>query len=58
MVGLMKVDIEGSEEKFLCTDKRLLPRVRSIVIDLHPQLCDAMRAAALLRSLCASADDV
>jgi FkbM family methyltransferase len=58
MVDLMKVDIEGSEEAFLCADEGLLRRVRSIVIELHPQLCDAPRVERLLRSIYASVEDV
>lgn len=58
MVDLMKVDIEGSEEAFLCADEGLLRRVRSIVVELHPQLCDAMRVERLLRSIYASVEDV
>jgi FkbM family methyltransferase len=57
-VDLMKVDIEGSEEAFLCADEGLLRRVRSIVIELHPQLCDAMRVERLLRRSYASVEDV
>lgn len=58
MVDLMKVDIEGSEEAFLCADEGLLRRVRSIVIELHPQLCDSRRVERLLRSIYASVEDV
>jgi FkbM family methyltransferase len=57
-VDLMKVDIEGSEETFLCADEGLLRRVGSIVIELHPQLCDAMRVEGLLRSIYPSVEDV
>lgn len=58
MVDLMKVDIEGSEEAFLCADESLLRRVRSIVIELHPQLCDATRVEGLLRRIYPSVEDV
>jgi FkbM family methyltransferase len=58
MVDLMKVDIEGSEEAFLCTAPDLLRRVRNIVIELHPQLCDTTRVEGLLRGFYASVDDI
>lgn len=44
-IDLMKVDIEGSEEAFLCSAPEALRRIRCLVIELHPSLCntDAVR---------------
>jgi len=39
-VDLVKIDIEGGEENFICGDPDALDRVKSVVIELHPQLCD------------------
>lgn len=49
-VDLMKVDIEGSEEAFLCAEPSLLNRVRCLVVELHPHLCDAPRIRRMLSS--------
>lgn len=49
VVDLMKVDIEGSEEPFLCDKPELLGRVRSMVVELHPGLCDTNRVLNVLR---------
>jgi FkbM family methyltransferase len=48
-VDLMKVDIEGSEEAFLCADPDLLKRVHHLVVELHPYLCDTGRVEEVLR---------
>jgi FkbM family methyltransferase len=48
-IDLMKVDIEGSEEAFLCADPDLLKRVHHLVVELHPYLCNTGRVEAVLR---------
>ncbi len=48
-IDLMKIDIEGSEEAFLCKDPELLRRVRTIMVELHPKLCNAQRVLDILR---------
>lgn len=47
-VDLVKIDIEGSEEDFLCASPDVLKRVRALVIELHPHLCDTHRVQLLL----------
>ena len=47
-VDLVKIDIEGSEEAFLCAAPDALKRVKSLVIELHPQLCNTNRVQLLL----------
>lgn len=49
-IDLMKVDIEGSEEEFLCSHPELLVRIRALAIELHPSLCDAGRVLSLLQA--------
>ncbi len=39
-IDLMKVDIEGAEEAFICEMPELLSDVQNLVIELHPNLCD------------------
>lgn len=54
-IDLLKVDIEGSEEAFLCDTSGLLNRVGALVIELHPALCDTDRVRA---QLAAHFDDI
>jgi FkbM family methyltransferase len=49
-VDLMKIDIEGGEENFLCNDPDALDRVESIVVELHPELCNVEKVLKLLKS--------
>jgi len=39
-IDLMKVDIEGAEEAFICEYPESLKNIHALVIELHPQLCD------------------
>lgn len=47
-IDLMKIDIEGAEEEFLCADNHALNKVQNLVIELHPKLCDANKVKAEL----------
>lgn len=47
-IHLLKCDIEGAEEMTFATYPELLRRVRSLVVELHPELCDVPRCRALL----------
>lgn len=46
-IDILKVDIEGAEEQFLCAAPHMLSRVRCLIVELHPELCntDAVRQA-------------
>lgn len=57
-VDLLKVDIEGSEEAFLCANPDVLRRVHSIVVELHPNLCDTQRVLSVLREAYATVAEV
>lgn len=48
-IDLMKVDIEGAEEAFLCVDPAALAPVKRLVVELHPQLCDTQRVRGVLQ---------
>ena len=50
-VDLMKIDIEGAEEAFICTEPDLLRTVNALVIELHPNLCNASRVEQELRKI-------
>lgn len=47
-IDVMKIDIEGSEEAFLCENPALLNRIDCIIIELHPNLCDTARVRSTL----------
>jgi FkbM family methyltransferase len=47
-IQLLKCDIEGAELQFLESYPDLLEKVESIVLELHPQLCDVARCRVLL----------
>jgi FkbM family methyltransferase len=49
-IDLLKVDIEGAEEAFLCANPGTLTRIKNLVVELHPNLCEASRVETLLRS--------
>jgi len=47
-IHLLKCDIEGAEEATFATYPALLRRVRNLVVELHPELCDVPHCRALL----------
>ena len=49
-IDVLKIDIEGSEEVFLCAAPDVLDRVDQVVIELHPALCDCDRVYRVLRA--------
>jgi FkbM family methyltransferase len=50
MIDVLKIDIEGAEEQFICSEPELLRRVRCLVVELHPSLCDVDRVQRVLSS--------
>lgn len=48
-VDIAKIDIEGSEETFICSDLTALTGVKALVIELHPNLCNAARVEEAIR---------
>lgn len=48
LVHIMKIDVEGAEEKFLCSCPDALDRVERLAIELHHERCDTARVRALL----------
>lgn len=49
-VDILKIDIEGSEEDFLCAKPELLASVKCLVIELHPGICDTERVRKAISS--------
>ena len=48
-IDLAKIDIEGSEEALLCSHPEALKRVRALIVELHPTLCNEEKVRAVLR---------
>lgn len=48
-VDLLKMDIEGAEERVLRASAHELGRIRQMVLELHPDVCDADAVMQLLR---------
>ncbi len=49
-IDVMKIDIEGAEEAFLCADGVDFAKIDNLVIELHPQLCNTETIEELLRN--------
>jgi FkbM family methyltransferase len=48
-IDVAKIDIEGAEEPLICGGAFALQRIETLVVELHPDRCDAARVAATLR---------
>lgn len=48
-IDIAKIDIEGAEEPALCEGANALAHIETLVVELHPDRCDAARVAATLR---------
>jgi FkbM family methyltransferase len=57
-VDVMKIDVEGAEEAFLCEQPDLLERVRHLIVEIHPLACDEQRVRNVLRAQFAVVEDV
>lgn len=51
MIDLAKIDIEGAEEAFICAHPECLKRLKAVVIELHPNLCDTERVLDALKAV-------
>jgi len=48
-VDIMKIDIEGAEERFLSSQPELLNKVRHLIVEIHPQSCNEINIRNLLQ---------
>ena len=48
-VNVIKIDIEGAEEAFLCAPGLSLDGVENVAIEVHPALCDTEKVDAVLK---------
>lgn len=58
IIDLLKVDIEGSEEAFLCAAPDMLRHVRVVVVELHPLLCNVDRVRAVLSQVYRTVEEI
>jgi FkbM family methyltransferase len=49
-VDLAKIDVEGAEEEILAEGAEQLDHIATLVIEIHPGLCDERRVRAILAS--------
>lgn len=49
-IDVAKIDIEGAEEALLCDEAAHLHLIETLVVELHPGRCDAVRVSSLLRA--------
>jgi FkbM family methyltransferase len=47
-IDLLKIDIEGAEEAFICDNDPSFARVNAVVVELHSRHCDTNRVKAYL----------
>ena len=57
-VDIMKIDVEGAEEEFLYSQPELLEKVRHLIIEIHPYVCNETRIRGLLRQHFSCVKDV
>ncbi|GGK47024.1 hypothetical protein GCM10011322_37590 [Salinarimonas ramus] len=57
-IALAKIDVEGSEEALLADAGATLARVATLVIELHPSLCDTHRVGAVLSASYATIKEI
>lgn len=57
-IDILKIDIEGSEEEFLCAPSDLLERAQMLVIEMHPDVCDTDKVRSILEQHFSSIKDV
>jgi FkbM family methyltransferase len=48
-IDLMKIDIEGAEESFLAAENVDLSRVKALIMELHPNYCNADKVMSVLQ---------
>lgn len=49
-IDILKIDIEGSEEPFLVSEKLNLDNVKNLIIELHPEKCNSRKVHEFLEN--------
>lgn len=57
-VDIMKIDVEGAEEDFLFSQPEILKKVKHLIIEIHPLVCNEARIRDLLRQYYSCVEDV
>lgn len=48
-VDVLKIDVEGAEEAFLCAHPECLSTVEHLIVEVHPNACDETRVRTVLQ---------
>ncbi len=57
-VDIMKIDIEGAEEDFLCAYPEYLSKIQHLIVEIHPLACDEMKIRNVLNLRFSKVEDV
>lgn len=57
-VDIMKIDIEGAEEAFLCAHPEYLSKVRHLIVEIHPLACDERKIRNVLEQHFSKVEDI
>lgn len=57
-VDIMKIDIEGAEEEFLCAHPDYLSNIRHLIVEIHPLACDEGKIRGVLGKHFSNVDDI
>jgi len=49
VIDILKLDIEGAEERVLAGNEPLLGRIRNLAVEIHPYACDQKNVLAIMR---------
>ena len=58
VVDIMKIDIEGAEEEFLCSFPDSLSNIRHLIVEIHPLSCNETRIREVLERYFSVVEDI
>lgn len=50
VIDILKLDVEGAEEKVLTGNEEVLGRIQNLIVEIHPYACDQQRVLSALRN--------
>lgn len=57
-IDIMKIDIEGAEEEFLCSYPEWLSHIQHLIVEIHPLACDEAKIRNVLNQYFSQVDDI
>jgi FkbM family methyltransferase len=57
-VDIMKIDIEGAEEEFLCAYPDYLSKIKHLIVEIHPLACNEARIRDVLGAAFSKVEDI